>query len=107
MIVKLSSSGKQFQVVDDDGVVFGTSVVFLKGLLEGRAPTGFVLMTRMPFKVAKNRFKPSPVYNPGSGEKELVEPKLQDDPFGVMSVRNYEERRRKQEEKPLGDLNEW
>lgn len=79
MIIKLSSSGKQLQVIDDDGNVFGTSVLFLKGLLEKRAPRNFVLMTKMPFKVAKNRFAPSPVYNPDTKEKELVEDNIDEE----------------------------
>ena len=69
MIIKVSSSGKQLQVVDDDGFVFGTSVTFLKGLLDNKSK--FLLLTKMPFKVSKSRYKPSPVYNPVSGEKEL------------------------------------
>jgi hypothetical protein len=71
MIIKLSSSGKQLQVVDDDGCVFGTSVEWVKGLLEGRSPSGFLLLTRLPLKVAKGRYKPSPVWNPVSGEREV------------------------------------
>ena len=72
MIVKLSSSGKAVQVVDDEGCVFQTSVEFFRGLLDGRSPSGFVLLTRLPFRVAVNRYKPSPVFNPVSGEKEVA-----------------------------------
>jgi hypothetical protein len=59
------------QVISDEGVVFGTSVNFVNGLLSGRSPSGFVLLTRLPFKVAANRYKPSPTWNPASGEKEM------------------------------------
>lgn len=73
MIIKLSSSGKQLQVVDDEGVVFGTSVEFLKGLLDGRSPKGFLLLTRLPFRVSKRRFAKSPVWVPEGGVKEVVD----------------------------------
>ena len=71
MIVKLTSSGKAFQVVSDEGVVFQTSVEWVKGLLSGKSPKGFLLLTRMPFRVSKDRFVKSPVWNVVSGEKEL------------------------------------
>jgi len=89
MIVKLSSSGRAVQVVDDGGCVFQTSVEFVRGLLEGRSPSGFVLLTRLPFKVASGRYKPSPVYNPVSGEKEVYEGVVSEDSVSgdVQSVR--------------------
>jgi len=73
-VVKLSSSGRAVQFITDDGVLFQTSVSFFRGLLEGRSPSGFVLLTRMPWRVSKSRFKPSPVFNPVSGEKEVYVP---------------------------------
>lgn len=78
MIVKLSSSGRALQVVDDEGCVFQTSVEFVRGLLDGRSPSGFLLLTRLPFRVSKDRYKPSPVWNPDSREKELYESSSED-----------------------------
>ena len=104
MIIKLSSSGKQVQVVDDDGCVFGTSVTFLKGLLEGKAPRGFVLLTRLPFKVASSRFMKSPTWNPSTGEKE-VDVKLEDDPYAVAG--SYREVKERKDSKPIEDVREW
>ncbi len=72
-VIKLSSSGKQLQVITDEGIVYGTSVAFVKGLMEGRSKSGFILLTRMPFMVSKTRFARSPVYNPESGEKEVAD----------------------------------
>ena len=72
MIAKITSSGKGFMIVDDDGNTFMQSVEFIKGLLDGRSPSGFVLFSRMPWKASKTRFAPSPVFNPKTGEKELL-----------------------------------
>ena len=110
MIIKLSNSGKQVQVVDDDGCVFGTSLVFLNGLLEGRSPLNFVLMTRLPFKVAKGRFKPSPTWNPSTNTKEVEikdtsDVKVEDDPYAVAY--SYKDVKEKKENKPIGDLDDW
>lgn len=73
MIVKLSSSGKAVQVITDDGSVFQTSKLFFEGLFSGKSSSGFIPMTRLPWKVSKDRFKPSPVWNPETGEKEVYE----------------------------------
>ncbi len=69
--MKLSSSGKQLQFIDEEGNVYGTSTLFAKGMMEGKSKHGFILLTKMPFKVNKNRFAKSPVYNPDTGEKEV------------------------------------
>ena len=84
MIVKLSSSGRAVQVVDDDGRVFQTSVEFVRGLLEGRSPRGFVLLTRLPFMVSKDRYKPSPVWSGGEKVYEGADDTASGD---VQSVR--------------------
>lgn len=62
MILKLTSSLKAIQIVDESGAVYGTSVAHLKKLLEGGNSGTFVLLTKMPYQVAANRFPPSPVY---------------------------------------------
>jgi len=62
-------------------------------------------MVKMPFKVSKYRFKPSPVWNPESGEKEVVDLKPQEDPYGV--AQSYKEAKKKIEEKVIKDVEEW
>ena len=63
-VVKLTSSGKAVQFIDDEGNVFMTSLSYLKGLLDGRANHGFIYLTRLPLRVSDKRFKMSNVYNP-------------------------------------------
>ena len=63
-IIKLSSSGKQLQVVDDFGNVYATSLVYAKMLLDNKLPKPFILCSRLPNKVSASRFGLSPVWNP-------------------------------------------
>ena len=63
-IIKLSKSKRQVQVIDEEGNMFVTSTNYMLGLLNGKAPTGFILLSRLPVPVAKDRFKPSPLYDP-------------------------------------------
>jgi hypothetical protein len=63
-IIKLTGSKKGIQVVDDDGNVFQTSVNFVLGLINGKAKGDFIMTSRLPYKVAPGRFKPSPLYDP-------------------------------------------
>ena len=106
VIMKLSSSKKQLQVIDEEGVVFGTSVTFLKGLLEGRSPHNFIMMTRMPFKVSKGRFKPSPVYVPDTGEKELYEETVDSEKSNADAY-NPELRKKQRQKKVFTDKEVW
>jgi hypothetical protein len=62
-IIKLSSSKKSVQFVDEQGNVFFTSVNYLLGLLNGKSPTGFIQLKRLPIPTAMNRFKPSEVWD--------------------------------------------
>ena len=61
-VMKLSSSGKQVQFIDEEGNMFVTSAAFTMGLLQRRSP--LVLLSRLPLKVSKGRFKVSPLYDP-------------------------------------------
>jgi len=63
-IVKITKNGKQVQFITDEGHVFGTSTVFMTGLLMGKSKAGFLLLSRLPFNSAMDRFKPSPLYDP-------------------------------------------
>jgi len=63
-VLKLTSSGKAVQIITDDGYVYQTSVVFLQGLLMGKAKGNFITTCRLPFNVAPDRFKPSALYDP-------------------------------------------
>lgn len=66
-VVKLSRSGKQLQVVLSEdlpaGSVLGVSWQSLKSFI-GDSP--FMVLTRLPFGVAPNRFPVSPVFDDGS-----------------------------------------
>jgi hypothetical protein len=78
MIMKVSSSGKQVQVIDDDGNVFGTSCFYTQRMLDEKNTNKFLLLTRLPFKVSPDRFKASPLWDPStsSGKRELTDEEL-------------------------------
>jgi len=73
--MKISSSGKQIQIIDDDGNVFGTSFLYTQTMLNEKNPEKFILMTRLPFKVASDRFKKSPLWE-GNTKRELTPEEL-------------------------------
>lgn len=74
-IVKLSSSKKSVQFIDDSGNVFFSSVNYLLGLLNGKAPTGFIYLKRLPIPISMSRFKPSEVWDPdGIVNSKTLEP---------------------------------
>jgi hypothetical protein len=73
--MKVSSSGKQVQVIDDEGNVFGTSCFYTQRMLDEKNTNKFLLLTRLPFKVAPDRFKSSPLWTP-SGKRELTQEEL-------------------------------
>jgi hypothetical protein len=66
-IIRISKSGKGFQVIDDEGHVFITSVEYIRRLLDGRFSGPFLLLTRLPNDVSTDRFGTSPVWNPDNG----------------------------------------
>ena len=61
-IVKLSKSKRQVQFVTDEGVVYGTSLAYMKYLIDGTLKGNFVLLSRMAYSVSPDRFEKSPVY---------------------------------------------
>ena len=65
MIVKLSASGKQFQVVDDSGKVYVFPTAAIVKFLE--SGSGFRVLTLMPYRVGIDRFPSSPVWSPDLG----------------------------------------
>ena len=65
-IIKVSRSGRQFQVVDDFGRVYGISVLSVRNLLDGKVVKGFSLLNRLPFDVSPDRFQVSPIWDPCS-----------------------------------------
>jgi hypothetical protein len=98
-VCKFSSSGKQFQVIDDFGNVYGTSRVALDNLTSGKVRQGFVMLTRLPFKVSKSRFGQSPLYEiPGmestDGDIVVVSTdnvlKTSNDALNVVNVKSAE-----------------
>lgn len=94
-VLKLTKSGKGFQIIDDDGRVYMTSVNSIHFLLGGKAKNGFITTKRLPFGVAKDRFAPSELYDPdgvfeGNAAKTL-ELTTTNDGLSTKSVNNKED----------------
>ena len=66
-VLKLTSSGKGLQVIDDEGNVFQTSKLYVETLLAGNIKGNFILLNRLPWKAAEDRFKKSPLWEPKTG----------------------------------------
>lgn len=62
-VIKLTSSKKAIQIIDDEGRVYQTSVNSIAYLLSGKAP--FITTSRLPFNVAPGRYKPSEIWTDG------------------------------------------
>ena len=60
-IVKVARSGKSVMFIDDFGNSCITSLVYLRGLLDGSSRSPFVLLKRLPNPVNVDRFMKSPV----------------------------------------------
>lgn len=107
-IVKLSKSGKQLQVVDDFGNVYGIAKVAVLNLLNGSVKQNFSIMTRLPFKVSTSRFGVSPLWDP-NGTNVLIPPsssndvKLNDD---VLAFESYKTRTG-DKVIPVRDVEDW
>ena len=68
VVLLLGRSGRSVLLVDEYGDTFVTSVEFVRGLLDGRSPRGFVQFKRLG-GVRSSKFKPSPVMgDPFSGK---------------------------------------
>ena len=102
-VIKLTSSGKGILVIDDEGKVYVTSVNSITYLLNGHAKGGFITTKRLPNNVAKDRFKPSELYDPdgiykGDAVKSLT---TTNDPFSVK------DRKEKEVKKSYTDKKVW
>jgi len=64
--IKLSSSGKAVQFIDDNGLVFQTSTYDYSLLLSGKKK--FITPVRLPHDVNPNRFPPSQMLVPRTAE---------------------------------------
>lgn len=98
MIVKLTSSLKGVQIIDDDGKVFQTSVFALKSLLEGDNKK-FVICSKMPYDVSPDRFPKSPVY----GGYTTIDAEKYDQRVLAKDALAYAHREKRDEEKPVKD----
>ena len=81
------------QFIDESGNVFQTSVIYLNSLIEGNLRGNFILLNLLPFKVATDRFKPSPLYNP---KKESVEERVLttgNDALSQKSIKSNEQKK--------------
>jgi hypothetical protein len=61
-VAKLTKSKRALQFIDEEGNVFQASAELMAKLISGDFKGQFLLLTKMPFQVAKDRFKPSPVF---------------------------------------------
>jgi len=89
-VVKLTKSKKAVQFIDENGIVFQTSAFYLQRLLDGDVRGNFILLARLPFTVAKDRFKPSPLYGRELQDEMSVESKSTTD--DILSVRVRKDR---------------
>lgn len=93
-VIKLSKSGKQFQVIDDQGNIYGTSVVAVQNILQGKVKSGHTVCMRMPFKVAPERFGVSPLWDPEGLLQKSTLPEgsitLNNDSFSAASLKKEE-----------------
>jgi len=91
-ILKLTSSGKGVQIIDDSGNVYMSSVTYLKSLLAGTSKHPVVFFSRLPFKVSPDKFGVSKLYDPDglSGDKE-VQVAIGSDPMGKKTKKILED----------------
>ena len=101
-VIKLSKSGNQVQVIDEEGNMFVTSTTFMMGLLQGRSKTGFLLLSRYPNKIAKGRFKESPLWDP-SGIATKNDSKL----TTTNDALSVKDRESKEQKKTFEDKKVW
>lgn len=90
-ICKVTSSGKGFMIVDDDGNIFMTSIAYLQSLLVGKLKAGFILLNRLPGKASSNRFKKSPLWD--DGVKKDAPESVGEDALSVKSTRASREKK--------------
>lgn len=94
-IIKRTSSGTAYQVIDDDGRVYSGSVAVLLKLLNKVSPNAgeFIVLNRLPFPVSPDRFPKSRVWNPETNELEDYKPldnnlKASSDAYGEKERRD-------------------
>jgi hypothetical protein len=107
-VLKLTSSGKAIQVVDDFGNVYQTSVNSIHFLLSGKAKGGFITTNRMPYKVAADRFKPSEVWVPDGVDPRTLEGPAGSELTASGDAYSKKDREQKKEVKQFEDKKvEW
>ena len=92
-VIKLTSSGKAFLFIDDDGRTYSTSLSFVSQLMQNKLKQKFVLLSRLPWDTNDSRFKKSPLYDP-QGISTTVEAKSQVGD-GLSPVRIEKEKNKK------------
>lgn len=70
-VIKLTSSGKGIQIIDDLGNVYQTSKLYVQSLLDGNIKGNFILCNRLVWKASPDRFMKSPLWDP-KGEAKLT-----------------------------------
>ena len=92
-VVKLGSSGKSIQFIDDEGYIYYTSVNFLVGLLNNKSKGKIILLKRQPLKAAPGRFQKSPIYDPNN-ILETVDEKTLDTSNDGLSNKSIEKQKK-------------
>ena len=105
-VIKLTKSKKAVLVIDDEGRTYITSVNFIVGLLNGKSPTGFVLLSRLPSNSAGTRFKPSPLFDP-EGVMANVDPRTLKPLSTANDSLSVKEQKKGEEKKAFEDKKVW
>ena len=107
-VLKLSKSGKQLQIIDDFGNVYGISVFAARWLLDGKVKFGHSVAQRLPFKVSPERFGVSPLWNP-EGSTEV--PNISIPPDSGITLNNdafsYKSLKKEEDNKKYTDKEVW
>jgi len=70
-VLKLGSSGRSLQFINDDGIVFQLSMSLFQRVVSGDINGNFVVLTQLPTPNL-NVFPPSPVYDDSGVAKAVL-----------------------------------
>lgn len=93
-VVKLTSSGKAVQFIDDQGNVFQTTAGMITSLIGKQVAHSMVVLTRLPIKAAPDRFQVSPLYNPeGRVEDGTLSRTQSNDAFSPKLKKDFDQQK--------------
>lgn len=76
-IVKLTSSGKAIQFIDDDNNIYQIAKSYLIPLLMGTSKYKIATMSRMPYKAPEGRFPKSEVWGADDATNKFVQEQIE------------------------------